>query len=277
MLLMHCRVIDSTVSRYRARLWTYRLGLLAASCTVIIATVVIGALLADDERRKQKGCLPSPSIAPYHSSTPPGMAEAAALSTATSTSFPSVSEEKKPSMFWSFFKAKEQPSIRSTPINLEIGNHVDTVTAASTASDIVNDFVNDDSAISSWVRDYSVLKGVLGTALSGITALTGLQLWQKQSLNLLASTLVSEGGFNETFSKLYAKSIAEKDEFTRSLWNRVHNKLRMSVTYTDLSLMKRVAVVDVLALERILEEDVANLRRQASPTFPISHNRPASR
>eukprot|EP00596_Hydrurales_sp_CCMP1899_P003681 CAMPEP_0119045776 /NCGR_PEP_ID=MMETSP1177-20130426/42569_1 /TAXON_ID=2985 /ORGANISM="Ochromonas sp, Strain CCMP1899" /LENGTH=775 /DNA_ID=CAMNT_0007018129 /DNA_START=150 /DNA_END=2477 /DNA_ORIENTATION=- len=269
MLLMHCKVIDSTVSRYRARLWTYRLGLLAASCTMIITTVVVGVLLADGEIKKQK-LLVSPSSTSF---TPPG------TEADPSTVISSISDEKKTSFFSSFFKSKEipvtQPSSSPLSISTDVGNVIPTTT------DVVNTLVHDDNAISPWVNDYSflrsysLLKGVLGTALTGVTSLMGLQLWQNNSLNNLASSLVTEEGFNDTYSKIYAKPIAKNDEFTKDLWHRVHSKLRMSVSYTELSLMKRVGGPDVLALERILEEDVANLRRQASPTFPNSSNRSA--
>lgn len=62
--------------------------------------------------------------------------------------------------------------------------------------------------------------------------------------------------------------IAEKDEFTQALWQRVRDNIKVSLTSSDLAVMDAVRKSDFDMLEGILETELPRLRRLAAiPQF----------
>ena len=247
LLLMHCKVIDSTVSRYKARVWACRVTLFATVCVVAATAAGLGLLMTSGKRQNPLA-IPSSNVEVLDQVQSPS----------------AILKNSKPSLLRSLFSSKVESLPVATnvevPINAVLGDRMSAQDVQILGGDSENFLV----------REYSVLKNMFCVVSIGITGLAGLHWWQGYSLNRFASSLISEEGFTATFSKLYARPIVEKDEFTKSLWNRVHEKLLRSVTYVELSSMRRVVASDLSTLERILEEDITNLRRQASPNFPSS-------
>jgi GTPase SAR1 family protein len=95
----------------------------------------------------------------------------------------------------------------------------------------------------------------------------GLYYWQNQGLSRQSRELTSEAALNAAYQKLYARRIAEKDEFTRSLWNRVLDHLSLTLTSEDLAGLSKVTAGDTSTLDRILEIEIPNLRRKSAPAF----------
>ena len=259
LLLMHCKVIDSTVSRYKARLWADRLSLFTAGCAVAITGVVVCAFA-------------------MHSSKQSSLAAGIKNSSLMSISTPSALEvphsaplDVKPSLRGSFFGSAVKAAV---PLSLPECDSSAIQPHSSLPAISSTDTAQSSNALN---RDYSLIKNVFAATATGLTFLTSLSWFQGRSLDMYSSSLTSEEGFEETFSKLYARNIVEGDEFTKALWQKVRSKLNRSVTYVELSAMRRVLGADLLLLERILEEDTANLRRQASPTFPSSSSSRGSR
>ena len=251
LLLMHCKVIDSTVSRYKARVWANRLSMFTTGCAVAITGVAVCAFA-------------------MHSSKQSSLASSLKDSSRASISTPIALEvpqsaplDVKPSLRGSFFGSAVKAVV---PVSLPECDS-STVSCASGSVASSTDTAHSNSLLN---RDYSLIKNIFAVTATGLAFLTSLSWFQGISLDSYSASLTSEEGFDETFSKLYARNIAEGDEFTKALWQKVRSKLNRSVTYVELSAMRRVLGADLLLLERILEEDTANLRRQASPNFPSS-------
>ena len=254
LLLMHCKVIDSTVSRYKARVWACRVTVFAAGCAVAITTVALGFLITSGKRQ---------ILAPIQSFECKLVDDAPPLP--PSLPLPLMPNESKQSIMNSLFSSKGKnllvPSNVEAPITAALSERMSALEAKVTGGDRKGFLM----------REYSLLKSMFSAVSAGIAGLTGLHWWQGYSLDRFASSMITEEGFTDTFTKMYARPIAEKDEFTKALWHRVHVKLMRRITYLELSAMRRVLGADLCTLERILEEDIANLRRQASPNFPSSN------
>lgn len=97
---------------------------------------------------------------------------------------------------------------------------------------------------------------------------TGAAYWWQNSIVVnKASELVKDEAMIKTFKRLYAKRLAEKDESITSLWTRVFDHLVLSFTASDLKSMDKMRSSEITELEKILDVDIPNLRRKASPAF----------
>jgi hypothetical protein len=103
--------------------------------------------------------------------------------------------------------------------------------------------------------------------LSAVGGSGGLFWWQRSSLLQQSSQLATEPAMAKAFQKLYARRIAERDEFTNTLWGRVQDHLTMALTSEDIAELGKVGAVSLEDLDRILEVEIPNLRRKAAPAF----------
>jgi hypothetical protein len=62
----------------------------------------------------------------------------------------------------------------------------------------------------------------------------------------------------------FGAQIAERDEFTQSLWQRVRENIKVSLTASDLAAMDAVKKSELDMLEGILETEIPRLRRLAA-------------
>ena len=109
---------------------------------------------------------------------------------------------------------------------------------------------------------------VLGVvSLTGIGSTAGMFWWQGTLQQRQAEQLVMEEALVSTFRRLYARRLAEKDEFTLALWARVLDHLALTFTSRELIALDKARPADFLDLEKLLEIDIPNLRRKAAPTF----------
>jgi len=96
-----------------------------------------------------------------------------------------------------------------------------------------------------------------------------LYLWQQHALSILAESLVTAESFYASFQKIYRTELLGKDAFTVALWEKVSQRLQVSVSASDIAVLPKTKVADYEALNTILDGDIANLRRRASPSFPV--------
>jgi Dynamin family len=261
LLLMHCKVIDSTITRYSARVWAHRKCLLAVGCAVAVTGYVLGTLIMDSHDKAVS--IPSSSSSAVAAQSVSDVCDGAAVAEQVQT----IPVEKG-FKFFSFFKSGEKIH---APQGVGVDNIDSTSTAVALTSNIgeINSEAPSILSDGSWTKKFSKIINITGLITAGLSSLFGFNYCQEQSLDQYATSLTTEESFNETFSIIYASSVAEEDEFIKSLWEKVRRKLLRSATYVQLSALPKVIQSDLNFLENVLEVDVANLRRQASPNFPM--------
>ena len=99
----------------------------------------------------------------------------------------------------------------------------------------------------------------------------GVLFWlQQRSLDALAVSLTTYEALTNRFRRTYSTQLARGDKFVESLWASVGSHMCLSITPTQLQSLSPVDSQDFVSLERILEYDIANLRRSTSTRFAAS-------
>jgi hypothetical protein len=108
----------------------------------------------------------------------------------------------------------------------------------------------------------------MGTAgaLGGLTTL-GMVWWQNSALTDLSAQLARPESAENSFRKQYHRKIADKDEFVLSLWARVKEHLRVGLSAEDVRTLKPLSAGDISRLERLMDHEIPELRRDAQPSF----------
>lgn len=94
----------------------------------------------------------------------------------------------------------------------------------------------------------------------------GLRWYNQSRLTRLECDLLTSEQLTRSFQRTHAREIRDADEFTSSLWQRIKEPLRSSLESVGLGNAEKVSADEIRALERILEEEIPELRRKASPT-----------
>ncbi len=109
---------------------------------------------------------------------------------------------------------------------------------------------------------------VLGTtSVLGFGGSAALYWWQHKTLHEQANHLITDDAMIGAYKRLYARKLANKDEFTASLWTRVHDHLILGLNAVEFKSLDAVKGHDLKQVEQILEVDIPNLRRKAAPAF----------
>lgn len=107
----------------------------------------------------------------------------------------------------------------------------------------------------------------VGVGAVSALACAGVLWFQKKVLADEAKTVTSEGYVHSIFKNLYAKQLAENDEFVASLWPRVAAHIAVTISSMDIGTMSRVGSSDLNKIERILDVEIAKLRKKLLPKF----------
>jgi hypothetical protein len=185
--------------------------------------------------------------------------------------------------------AKEVFAAPKRRIDNEITRLNDSVSLLHMHLHIVDDLIKQYKAATFKTKAFTVFSGLttlgaVGTlaalgfpmeyiaGATGFGAITtgGLYYYQNQVILNKAKELLKEDSIATTFKKLYAKRIVDKDEHITSLWRRVEDHLLVSLTVSDFRSLDKVKASDLQELEKVLEVDIPNLRRKASPAFSQS-------
>ncbi|CAM9136168.1 unnamed protein product [Discosporangium mesarthrocarpum] len=147
------------------------------------------------------------------------------------------------------------------------------------------DIMQRDYARARWVRHGSMMAFFItggcfsgGTAFlggpveisAGLAAVTvigagGLQYTNSKALVAKEADMLSVEGLNHFFNKSYARELAEGDEFIAAVWTRIRDGLQLTLSTLGIDGVSRVKSSELRELQRILDEEVPELRRQAAP------------
>lgn len=111
------------------------------------------------------------------------------------------------------------------------------------------------------------IQAIGGLGAIGSAACAGLMYYHNKTIVGVADQLILDQSVNATFKRLYSRRLAEKDEFTTTLWRRVQDHLVVGLTAAELSQMSKVNSAEMQRLEKIMDVDIPNLRRKSAPTF----------
>eukprot|EP00602_Paraphysomonas_sp_CaronLab_P001079 CAMPEP_0185036396 /NCGR_PEP_ID=MMETSP1103-20130426/29335_1 /TAXON_ID=36769 /ORGANISM="Paraphysomonas bandaiensis, Strain Caron Lab Isolate" /LENGTH=407 /DNA_ID=CAMNT_0027573919 /DNA_START=414 /DNA_END=1637 /DNA_ORIENTATION=- len=99
----------------------------------------------------------------------------------------------------------------------------------------------------------------------------GVHWWQTKLLrNSLTDMLAVEGprGLESVYRRLYARRIADGDEYTADMWRKVRDHFRVGWNREeDITSMGRISQSDFDQLNYIIEKDIPSLRRRTAPEF----------
>ena len=112
------------------------------------------------------------------------------------------------------------------------------------------------------------------SSLGGLSVLGLLSSLKSRSMTNLSVTLTSRDCLNSVFELLYGSAIAKRNKFVSSLWASVKANLELTLTAERLQTMSLLQEKDFLTMERVLEYDVAHLRRRASTMSPVQTRLP---
>ena len=109
----------------------------------------------------------------------------------------------------------------------------------------------------------AVVGGVVAASVLGMGGATWYQssVWRDWE-----ATLTSPEEMAASFQRCYAREVSEGDEFTASVWQRIRDPLRLSLEQVGLRSIPAVTSADISKLKKIVEVDIPELRRLASPT-----------
>jgi hypothetical protein len=110
---------------------------------------------------------------------------------------------------------------------------------------------------------------VTGFGISSFLASTIYSIMEYRSLSNYLLSFNTRSAFEIIFQKLYSKQIQSADQFHLSVGNTVIDNMINQINATVLPTMTTVKKDDITALERIITGDIANLRRRASPNYPV--------
>jgi hypothetical protein len=110
---------------------------------------------------------------------------------------------------------------------------------------------------------------LIGTATISSICTMGYSFLQFHKLHNFQASFQHRSAYEDIFKSVYAKEMLEKNEFVAAIGEVVLDEIPKSIVVDMIPSLRRVHKNDFQALERILNEDVANLRRRASPSFPV--------
>ncbi len=105
----------------------------------------------------------------------------------------------------------------------------------------------------------------------GMTAFTvlgvgGMKWFNNSKLAEAENQLLTMEELSAAFQRTHTREISDADEFTASIWQRIRDNLQLSLKSAGMDSYPTVSDGEMNDLRKILDEDIPELRRLASPT-----------
>jgi hypothetical protein len=105
-----------------------------------------------------------------------------------------------------------------------------------------------------------------GIVAATVLGVGGLSWYNSLQLQAAERNLVSPEELSASFQRVYAREVHDADEYTSSVWQRIRDPLKMQLEAQGLQQVSVVSASELSQLDKIVEEDIPELRRVASPT-----------
>jgi len=236
-LNMHLHIVDEIVRLYHSELWQARLWSVGSLVLSVLTTVGVQFLL--DRVSFPSGAV-TPTVEPVSGDNANSNVKAA---TAASGSGGNKSTNK--------VKAVEA----SVPSPLPVPSTHDQKPISTIAA--TREFITTNR------QTLLFSTGTIGTLTTA-----AITLWRYTSLHYHLQDYKKREKFDSIVKSLYAKELTAKDAFTTAVASQVIDHMTSNVTPAVIEKLQRVPKKEFTSLHRIINEDIANLRRRASPSFP---------
>lgn len=240
-LLMHCKLLDVIVRDYNFRLWKYRLRsglMIAASFGLTIGAGYICDWILSTNSSDSSDSTASATSAKAGSTPKPTATPKPPAAPASTKSAPAI--------------ASSSASIASTEI-----------AKAPSFGQVVG------QSVLTFLSKLSY-KQITVAATASVSAIVtgGLYWWQQLQLTKYLASYDTRIPYENLFQRLYAKEIQDHDQFHLSIGKIVIDQMMTNLNSHVIENLSYVKKGDIKALEKIIEDDIAELRRRASPNFP---------
>jgi len=105
-----------------------------------------------------------------------------------------------------------------------------------------------------------------GIVAATVLGVGGMSWFNSSKLKDVEEQLLSVEELSASFQRTHPQEVNDADEYYASVWQRISNPLRMSLTRTGLADFPSVSKGELNELQRILDEEIPKLRRMASPS-----------
>lgn len=259
-LLMHCCIMDKVLEAYHNRIWRAR-AVTAATFLGSVAFTVGVSYLCD-------WLLTSPEATPGAITSP---VEPAPIPVPAPASAPAPTASAVKASAAGSKATGASPSLRGT-----VANSAKTATASATVPSpvstavVVTPALPPSPSIFEPLWDWSRKRTFVGwSAVAGVFVNIGVVAYQNLSIDALLETFNQRATYETIYQQLYQEEIAGNNESTLALGKVVLESIATSVNSELIRTLPRVEKTEFTALHRILNEDIPNLRRRASPDFPV--------
>jgi len=106
--------------------------------------------------------------------------------------------------------------------------------------------------------------GLLSMTIVGVG---GLRLFNNTKISEAEAQLITSEELSISFQRTYSREIADADEFVANVWQRIREPLKMSLKSFGLANFPSIGSSEMYELQRILDEEIPRLRRNASPPY----------
>jgi hypothetical protein len=113
-----------------------------------------------------------------------------------------------------------------------------------------------------WNLPYEFTGGIVVATGTGVGI---LHYFNRRRSVEMEKQCISPEEMSASFQRTHAREIRDADEFTASVWQRIREPLRLTLSSMGLRHFPPVTSADVKSLKRMLDEDIPRLRRMASP------------
>jgi len=101
-------------------------------------------------------------------------------------------------------------------------------------------------------------------SVSGLLGAVGLTMYNGNQLETRAKTLMEEHSLDSFFRKRFARDIAERDESTIAIWQRVRPQVQAALENFGLAKVPKIPNSALRSLDDVLNHKVPELRRAAA-------------
>lgn len=105
--------------------------------------------------------------------------------------------------------------------------------------------------------------GVMSATILGVG---GMKWFNDSKLKDTEKQLLTSEELSASFQRTHSREVNDADEFTSSLWQRIKDPLKSSLSSNGLNNIEKVSDSDIAVLNNILDNEIPKLRRLASPT-----------